>query len=97
MLPIGGPGEAMTALQQGQMLFDILGKEPKFVKVGFFRGEFDPRRARAAFKPLSSRIAPRHRIFGRAGSAEASAARENSGEESSGAGIFRRRFGSTGA
>mmetsp|Transcript_12048 Transcript_12048/g.25319 ORF Transcript_12048/g.25319 Transcript_12048/m.25319 type:complete len:250 (-) Transcript_12048:277-1026(-) len=33
LLPIGGPGEAMTALQQGQMLFDILGKEPKFVKV----------------------------------------------------------------
>ena len=33
MLPIGGPGEAMSALQQGTMLFDILGMEPKFVKV----------------------------------------------------------------
>jgi len=33
VLPIGGPGEAMSALQQGTMLFDILEKEPKFVKV----------------------------------------------------------------
>lgn len=33
MLPIGGPGEAMSALQQGTMLFEILGKEPNFVKV----------------------------------------------------------------
>ena len=33
VLPIGGPGEAMSALQQGTMLFDILGMEPKFVKV----------------------------------------------------------------
>ena len=33
VLPIGGPGEAMSALQQGTMLFEILDKEPKFVKV----------------------------------------------------------------
>eukprot|EP00238_Polyblepharides_amylifera_P010628 CAMPEP_0196579952 /NCGR_PEP_ID=MMETSP1081-20130531/25910_1 /TAXON_ID=36882 /ORGANISM="Pyramimonas amylifera, Strain CCMP720" /LENGTH=419 /DNA_ID=CAMNT_0041899685 /DNA_START=50 /DNA_END=1309 /DNA_ORIENTATION=- len=33
MLPIGGPGEAMTALQQGQMLFKLLEKEEKFIKV----------------------------------------------------------------
>ena len=33
VLPIGGPGEAMSALQQGTMLFEILSMEPKFVKV----------------------------------------------------------------
>jgi divinyl chlorophyllide a 8-vinyl-reductase len=33
VLPIGGPGEAMTALQQGNVLFDILGKKPFFIKV----------------------------------------------------------------
>ena len=33
VLPIGGPGKAMSALEQGTMLFDILGMEPKFVKV----------------------------------------------------------------
>ncbi|XP_078445249.1 NAD(P)-binding Rossmann-fold superfamily protein [Wolffia australiana] len=33
VLPIGGPGEALTPLQQGEMLFRILGKEPKFFKV----------------------------------------------------------------
>ena len=33
ILPIGGPGEALTPLQQGELLFRILGKEPKFFKV----------------------------------------------------------------
>jgi divinyl chlorophyllide a 8-vinyl-reductase len=33
VLPIGGPGEAMSALQQGTMLFELLEMEPKFVKV----------------------------------------------------------------
>eukprot|EP00475_Leptophrys_vorax_P022670 TRINITY_DN30889_c0_g1_i1.p1 TRINITY_DN30889_c0_g1~~TRINITY_DN30889_c0_g1_i1.p1 ORF type:complete len:415 (-),score=54.12 TRINITY_DN30889_c0_g1_i1:13-1257(-) len=33
VLPIGGPGEALTPLQQGEMLFSVLGKEPKFIKV----------------------------------------------------------------
>ncbi len=33
VLPIGGPGNAMSALEQGTMLFDILEKEPKFVAV----------------------------------------------------------------
>mmetsp|Transcript_3945 Transcript_3945/g.6163 ORF Transcript_3945/g.6163 Transcript_3945/m.6163 type:complete len:390 (+) Transcript_3945:50-1219(+) len=33
VLPIGGPGEAMSALQQGTMLFKILEKEPNFIKV----------------------------------------------------------------
>jgi divinyl chlorophyllide a 8-vinyl-reductase len=39
ILPIGGPGEAMTPLQQGQMLFDLLGKPAYFrhVPVGFLR------------------------------------------------------------
>jgi len=33
VLPIGGPGEAMTALQQGELLFKLAKLEPKFVKV----------------------------------------------------------------
>lgn len=33
VLPIGGPGEALSALQQGEMLFNILGQEPRFIKV----------------------------------------------------------------
>lgn len=33
VLPIGGPGEALTALQQGEMLFKILDKDPNFIKV----------------------------------------------------------------
>ncbi|XP_024380255.1 divinyl chlorophyllide a 8-vinyl-reductase, chloroplastic [Physcomitrium patens] len=33
MLPIGGPGKALTPLEQGEMLFKIVGKEPKFIKV----------------------------------------------------------------
>jgi divinyl chlorophyllide a 8-vinyl-reductase len=30
ILPIGGPGKAITARQQGEMLFELLGREPKF-------------------------------------------------------------------
>lgn len=30
ILPIGGPGKAITARQQGEMIFELLGKEPKF-------------------------------------------------------------------
>lgn len=33
ILPVGGPGKALTPLEQGQLLFQILGKEPKFLKV----------------------------------------------------------------
>ncbi|KAI9122846.1 hypothetical protein K1719_005735 [Acacia pycnantha] len=33
ILPIGGPGKALTPLEQGEMLFQLLGKEPKFLKV----------------------------------------------------------------
>ncbi|EXC03134.1 hypothetical protein L484_008466 [Morus notabilis] len=33
VLPIGGPGKALTPLEQGEMLFRLLGKEPKFLKV----------------------------------------------------------------
>eukprot|EP00270_Netrium_digitus_P013673 TRINITY_DN4570_c0_g1_i1.p1 TRINITY_DN4570_c0_g1~~TRINITY_DN4570_c0_g1_i1.p1 ORF type:complete len:444 (-),score=100.82 TRINITY_DN4570_c0_g1_i1:148-1479(-) len=33
VLPIGGPGEALTPLQQGEMLFDVLQLPPKFIKV----------------------------------------------------------------
>lgn len=33
ILPIGGPGKALTPLEQGEILFRLLGKEPKFLKV----------------------------------------------------------------
>ncbi|KAK4405650.1 Divinyl chlorophyllide a 8-vinyl-reductase, chloroplastic [Sesamum angolense] len=33
ILPIGGPGDALTPLEQGEMLFRLAGKEPKFLKV----------------------------------------------------------------
>ncbi len=33
VLPIGGPGVALSALQQGEMLFDILGQKPRFIQV----------------------------------------------------------------
>lgn len=33
MLPIGGPGKALTALDQANMLWDIVGKEPKYFPV----------------------------------------------------------------
>ncbi|KAL2458558.1 Divinyl chlorophyllide a 8-vinyl-reductase [Forsythia ovata] len=33
ILPIGGPGAALTPLEQGEMLFKLLGKEPNFLKV----------------------------------------------------------------
>ena len=33
LLPIGGPGPALTPRQQGDILFEVLGKKPKFRKV----------------------------------------------------------------
>ncbi|CAF1779408.1 BnaC09g39160D [Brassica napus] len=33
VLPIGGPGKALTPLEQGEILFRILGREPKFLRV----------------------------------------------------------------
>ncbi|XP_057771962.1 divinyl chlorophyllide a 8-vinyl-reductase, chloroplastic [Salvia miltiorrhiza] len=33
VLPVGGPGKAVTPLEQGEMLFRLAGKEPKFLKV----------------------------------------------------------------
>ncbi|KAK9139437.1 hypothetical protein Scep_009118 [Stephania cephalantha] len=33
VLPIGGPGKALTPLEQGEILFGLLGREPKFLKV----------------------------------------------------------------
>ena len=33
VLPIGGPGEALTAKDQAEMLFGLLGKEPKYFPV----------------------------------------------------------------
>ena len=39
ILPVGGPGEAVTPLQQSQILFDLFDKEPKYIKVPI--GVFD--------------------------------------------------------
>lgn len=33
ILPIGGPGRAISVKEQGEMLFELLGKEPKFKRV----------------------------------------------------------------
>ncbi|CAN6548169.1 unnamed protein product [Malus baccata var. baccata] len=33
VLPIGGPGKALTPLEQGELLFRLVGREPKFLKV----------------------------------------------------------------
>eukprot|EP00271_Cylindrocystis_brebissonii_P002152 TRINITY_DN12531_c0_g1_i1.p1 TRINITY_DN12531_c0_g1~~TRINITY_DN12531_c0_g1_i1.p1 ORF type:complete len:456 (-),score=64.17 TRINITY_DN12531_c0_g1_i1:546-1913(-) len=33
VLPIGGPTSALTPLQQGELLFQVVGKDPKFIKV----------------------------------------------------------------
>ncbi|PKA57641.1 Divinyl chlorophyllide a 8-vinyl-reductase, chloroplastic [Apostasia shenzhenica] len=33
ILPVGGPGKAVTPLEQGELLFRVLGREPRFVKV----------------------------------------------------------------
>ncbi|XP_050373575.1 divinyl chlorophyllide a 8-vinyl-reductase, chloroplastic [Argentina anserina] len=33
ILPIGGPGKALTPLEQGELLFRLVGREPKFLKV----------------------------------------------------------------
>ncbi|ASQ91664.1 oxidoreductase [Prosthecochloris sp. GSB1] len=30
ILPVGGPGKAVTAREQGELLFELLGREPKF-------------------------------------------------------------------
>ncbi len=37
-LPVGGPGKAISAREQGEMLFELLGREPKFknMPVGMF-------------------------------------------------------------
>lgn len=40
VLPIGGPGKALTPLEQGQMLFKLLGREPKFLKVPIWIMDF---------------------------------------------------------
>ncbi len=33
ILPIGGPGKAISVKEQGEMLFELLGKEPKFKRM----------------------------------------------------------------
>ncbi len=33
ILPVGGPGKAISAREQGEMLFEILGREPKFKRM----------------------------------------------------------------
>eukprot|EP00281_Chroomonas_sp_CCMP1168_P035371 CAMPEP_0206243796 /NCGR_PEP_ID=MMETSP0047_2-20121206/17800_1 /ASSEMBLY_ACC=CAM_ASM_000192 /TAXON_ID=195065 /ORGANISM="Chroomonas mesostigmatica_cf, Strain CCMP1168" /LENGTH=397 /DNA_ID=CAMNT_0053668943 /DNA_START=1 /DNA_END=1194 /DNA_ORIENTATION=- len=39
VLPVGGPGEAVTPLQQSKMLFEMFDKEPKYIRVPI--GVFD--------------------------------------------------------
>lgn len=39
VLPVGGPGEPVTPLQQSQILFDLFDKEPKYIRVPI--GVFD--------------------------------------------------------
>jgi divinyl chlorophyllide a 8-vinyl-reductase len=53
VLPIGGPGPALTPLAQGEMLFRLLGREPRFRRVP--TALFDV--AEAVLAPLS-RLAP---------------------------------------
>ena len=38
ILDLGGPDEGMTMAEQGEMIFDIVGKEPSFIKapIGIF-------------------------------------------------------------
>lgn len=38
ILPIGGPGKALSAREQGELLFELLGREPKFknMPIGMF-------------------------------------------------------------
>lgn len=36
ILPIGGPGKAITPIEQGEILFELLGRTPKFKKVPIF-------------------------------------------------------------
>ena len=33
VLPIGGPGEAITPREQGELLFELIGREPRFTSV----------------------------------------------------------------
>ena len=33
MLPVGGPGKALTAKAQAEMLFNITGQKPKYISV----------------------------------------------------------------
>ena len=56
VLPIGGPGPALTPLDQGELLFEALGLEPKFrhVPVGLLRGI-------AGGLALAGRVVPRLR------------------------------------
>ncbi|MEM8607485.1 MAG: NAD(P)H-binding protein [Myxococcota bacterium] len=52
-LPIGGPGPPQTPLQQGELLFRLLGREPRFrhVPIGLMRGV-------AATLSATSRVVP---------------------------------------
>ena len=64
ILPIGGPGEGMTPLQQGQMLFDLLGKPAHFrhVPVGFLRTIHGALRLAGFLIPAAARKAELARI-----------------------------------
>lgn len=36
ILPVGGPGKALSSREQGEMLFELLGRPPKFLRVPVF-------------------------------------------------------------
>ncbi|WP_281406420.1 NAD(P)H-binding protein [Rhodoblastus acidophilus] len=56
ILPIGGPGEAITPRQQGEVLFKLLNREPKFQKVPVALMDVIIG-ALSVLAPLSSRLA----------------------------------------
>lgn len=64
ILPIGGPGEAMTPKQQGEMLFRLLGQEPRFkhVPLGLLDGIISALNLAGKVIPAAARKAELARI-----------------------------------
>ncbi len=64
ILPVGGPGEAMTPKQQGDILFQLLGKEPRFkhVPLGLLDGIIGALSLAARIVPAAQKKAELARI-----------------------------------
>jgi divinyl chlorophyllide a 8-vinyl-reductase len=64
ILPIGGPGEAITPRQQGEMLFRLVGQRPRFrhVPLGLFDAIGSGLRIGSMFSPAIARKAELARI-----------------------------------